>query len=246
VIEGDEAEALLRRRAADPSVRDRLVVGFRPLAVSLAHRFVGRGEPLDDLIQVASLGLIKAVDRYDTGHEGTFLSFASATIVGELKHHLRDRAWSLHLPRSLQERVLRVGRIRSELTVGLGRSPSMSEIAASAGIDVEEVVEALSAAHAYQSDSIDAPVGEEDGGISVADRLGVEDEAAAVAESLAVIAPAVRSLPARQRRILFLRFYRDLTQTEIAGELGISQMHVSRLLAQALAAVRAAVGGPLA
>jgi RNA polymerase sigma-B factor len=244
VIDPDEARELFLRRDADPAARRRLIIGYRPIAASLARRFTGRGEALEDLVQIADIGLIKAIDRFDPQLGHSFRAFATASIVGELKHHLRDRGWSLHVPRSLQEAALLVTRERSRLSVRLGRAPTVAEIAEAAALSTEAVVDALQAGLAYQSSSLDAPLGPEPGAPTLGERLGAEDEAALLAERLSVIAPAVGALPDRQRRILFLRFYRDLTQTEIARELGISQMHVSRLLARALETIREQVADP--
>jgi RNA polymerase sigma-B factor len=241
VIDRNQAKALFLKRDINPAAREALIEGFLPFAASLARRFAGRGQPVEDLVQTATIGLIRAVDRYDPARGTEFTAFASSTIVGELKRHLRDVGWSVRVSRRLKEQALLVSRTRDELSARLGRSPTIREIGAAVELSPEAVVEALQAGQAYLSVSLDAPVGDEAGADTLSDRVGVEDEAFAVAERLAVVADAVRALPARQRRILFLRFYRDLTQAEIAIEVGISQMHVSRLLAQALDAIRSAV-----
>jgi len=241
VIDPEDASALFRRRDDDPAAREALIVGYLRFAAALARRFMGRGESADDLVQVATVGLINAVDRYDPARGVEFTTYASATIIGELKRHLRDRAWAVRVPRGLQERALLVGDTRARLSGKLGRSPTVAEIAAAADLSSEDVIEALQAGQAYVSTSIEAPLGGDPEGETLRDQLTDDDQTEALADRLAVVAPAVRALPARERRILFLRFYRDLTQTEIAQELGISQMHVSRLLSRALDAIRSAV-----
>jgi RNA polymerase sigma-B factor len=241
VIDPEEADALFHRRDDDPAAREALIVGYQPFAVALARRFLGRGESAEDLVQVADVGLINAVDRYDPARGVQFTTYASATIVGELKRHLRDHAWSVRVPRGLQERALAVGDARARLRAELGRSPTVADIAAATDLSSEDAIEALQAGQAYVSVSIEAPLSGDPDAEALGDLIPDEDETEALADRLAVVAPAVRALPDRERRILFLRFYRDLTQTEIAQELGISQMHVSRLLSRALDSIRSAV-----
>lgn len=220
----------------DADARERLVHRFLPLAEHLALRFMGRGESRDDLEQVARLGLVHAIDRFDPGREVQFATFATVTIVGELKRHFRDKGWSIRVPRTLQEAALLVNRTASELWQELGRAPTVDELAARADLPPDTVLEAMEAVQAYSASSLEAPIGED--GATTGDLLGDEDPRFAVSEGWLAIAPRLRDLPARERRILYLRFFEDMTQTEIADELGISQMHVSRLLTQTLAMLR--------
>jgi RNA polymerase sigma-B factor len=228
----------LFERLPDPKARDELVRIFLPLAEHLARRFTGRGEPIDDLVQVANLGLLHAVDRFDPSREVRFSTFAAVTIVGELKRHFRDKAWSVRVPRSLQEAALVANRATAALWQELGRSPSAAEVAERAHLSQEQVLEAMEARQAYAAASLDAPMGEDDNTSS--DVLGDPDDGFAITEGWASIEPALLQLPTRERTIIYLRFFRGLTQAEIAKEIGISQMHVSRLLSRALERVREA------
>jgi RNA polymerase sigma-B factor len=234
------SKRLFERLPDDSESRDELVLLHRPLAEYLARRFAGRGEAKEDLEQVAMIALIKAIDRFDLSREVKFSTYATATIVGELKRHFRDKGWALRVPRRLQETGLKVSKSISELSQELGRSPTVHEIAKATGLDPDEVLEGMETAYAYSTASLDAPT-DEDGTASV-QRLGQEDETLELLEGWATVAPALKSLPARERRILYLRFFRGLTQTQIATELGISQMHVSRLLSRILAVLREKVG----
>ncbi len=238
----EDVAHLWEHRATKPAARSELVTAYRPLAERLARRFRGRGEAYDDLVQAASIGLINAVDRFDPEYGVKFTTYATRTIVGELKRHLRDRAWSVRVPRGLQEAALEVGRSKEILSHRLGRSPTVAELAAEMGVTDDEVVEALEAGGAYTAASLDRPLDTgDDGGATVGDRIGVEDETLALADRWPDVAEAVRSLPERERTILYLRFYEGRTQTEIAEHVGISQMHVSRLLRRSLAALRGKV-----
>src|ERR687892_1434507 len=231
----ERADALFRR-LPDPQAREQLTEVYQPLAEYLARRFYGRGEPLEDLVQVASIGLLKAIDRFDPGREVKFSTYATATIVGELKRHFRDKGWALRVPRRLQESGLKVGRAVTDLSQDLGRAPTVREIAVRTGLSDEEVLEAQETAQAYTTASLDAPTDDE--GSTTGDRLGTEEESFEFLEGWATVAPAIRGLPPRERHILYLRFFRGLTQTRIAEELGISQMHVSRLLSRTLTVLR--------
>jgi RNA polymerase sigma-B factor len=237
----ERSDELFARLGEDSTVRDELVLMHQPLAEYLARRFSGRGEPLEDLVQVAMVALIKAIDRYDPGREVKFSTYATATIVGELKRHFRDKGWALRVPRRLQETGLRVSRVVSELSQELGRSPTVNEIAERTGLTSEEVVEGMDTVHAYSTTSLDAPIDDE--GTTSAQQIGGEDETLEILEGWASVAPALRRLPARERRILYLRFFRGLSQTRIAEELGISQMHVSRLLSRTLRQLREKIAG---
>jgi RNA polymerase sigma-B factor len=232
----DRALDLFERVHDDPKARDELVEIYRPLAEYLARRFKGRGEGLEDLTQVALIGLLKAVDRFDLSREVKFSTYATATIVGEIKRHFRDKGWAVRVPRRLQETGLRVSRTITELAQELGHSPTVAEIAERTGFTEEEVLEGMETAHAYSASSLDAPIDED--GTTTADRVGSEDETLELLDAWNSVAPAIRELPVRERRILYLRFFRGMTQTQIAKEIGISQMHVSRLLARTLTTLR--------
>lgn len=233
----DLADAELFAQLPDETARETLLVRNRPLAISLAKRFQGRGESLEDLEQVATLALLKAIDRMDLEREVKFSTFATVTITGELKRHLRDKGWAVRVPRPIQELAVRVNRLMATLTQELGRSPTVGEIAARAGVSDEETLEALDAARAYSADSLDAPtrVGED---LTPKERLVAPDDRLDRLDSWQSIAPVIRRLPERERTILYLRFFEEKTQSEIARELGISQMHVSRLLSRTLSAIR--------
>jgi RNA polymerase sigma-B factor len=217
-------------------VRDQLVEMHLPLVEYLARRFAGRGEPLDDLVQVGTIGLIKAVDRFDVERGVEFSTYATPTVVGEIKRHFRDKGWTVRVPRRLQELRASLSSATADLTQTQGRSPTVAELAAHLKIGEEEVLEGLESANAYTAVSIEASDGE--GGLSVADTLGADDLSLEGVEYRESIKPLLDSLPARERRILMLRFFGNLTQSQIAAELGISQMHVSRLLARTLAQLR--------
>jgi RNA polymerase sigma-B factor len=229
-----EQRLLRRYRDGDLRAREELARGFMPLACRLASRYRRTGEAQEDLEQVAYLGLLKAIDRYDPDL-GPFARYAVPNILGELKRHFRDKGWGVHVPRSLQERVLKVGEATEQLYGRLGRSPSPSDIAKHTGYTVEEVLEALDAGSAYTPAALDAPyAGDEDGARTLGDSLGAEDARYELVELGHTVAPAFRALPEREREILRLRFMEDLTQAEVAKRMGISQMHVSRLLSRSL------------
>lgn len=235
VPDGPEVLAWFRE-LPDPAARERLVHRFLPLAEHLAWRFAGRGESMEDLRQVASLGLVHAIDRFDPDRGVQFATFATVTIVGELKRHFRDRGWSVRVPRTLQEAAMSVNRATTELWQQLGRSPTVDEIAERTQLDPEAVLEALEAVQSYTASSLEAPVGE-DGG-TAGELMGDLDPQLELSHEWLAVAPALRGLPAREQQILYLRFFKDMTQTEIAQEIGISQMHVSRLLTQTLRRLR--------
>ncbi|HVL04657.1 MAG TPA: RNA polymerase sigma factor SigF [Acidimicrobiales bacterium] len=224
-------------QSRERSLRDDLVTAHMGLAEYLARRFTNRGEPLDDLVQVAALGLLKAVDRFDPERGLEFSTYATPTIVGELKRHFRDKGWAVRVPRRVQELHLRLGSVVSQLSQELGRSPTIGEIAQSAAVSEEEVLEAIEAGHAYRFTSLDAPSGNDDE-MSLSAELGSEDQGLIDSEHRVTLSPLIAQFPPRERMILHLRFFEGLTQSEIAGRLGISQMHVSRLLARALAQLR--------
>ncbi|HEX4016361.1 MAG TPA: RNA polymerase sigma factor SigF [Frankiaceae bacterium] len=220
-------------------IRDQLVEMHLPLVEYLARRFRNRGEPLDDLVQVATIGLIKSVDRFDLERGVEFSTYATPTIVGEIKRHFRDKGWAIRVPRRLQELKLSLTKATSELSQRLGRSPTVAELAGHLGMSEEEVLEGLESANAYSAVSLDAPDGGDDDSPAVADTLGVEDESLEGVEYRESLKPLLDQLPPREKRILLLRFFGNMTQSQIAADLGISQMHVSRLLARTLTQLRA-------
>ncbi|MFI5938265.1 SigB/SigF/SigG family RNA polymerase sigma factor [Actinoplanes sp. NPDC051494] len=220
-----------------PAVRDRTIEAWMPMARHLANRYSGRGEPLDDLVQVAVIGLIKAVDRFEADRGVEFAGFAIPTIVGEIKRHFRDRTWSIRVPRRLQELRLSITSANTTLTHTLGRSPTVADIAAHLEVTEEEVLEGLEGARAYNATSLSTPIGT-DGNTELSDTLGGEDHEFELAEARATLGPALATLDDRERKIITLRFYGNLTQSQIADQVGISQMHVSRLLTKALVKLR--------
>lgn len=224
------------QRDGDRRARELLVERYMPLARRLARRYLGAREPLDDLVQVASLGLVKAIDRFDAGRGNAFSSFAVPTIVGELKRYFRDRGWSVHVPRGAQECALKIEDAQRQLLSRTGRAPTVQELATFTEMSMEDVLEGLEAAAAHHSTSLDAPRddGEGEGG-TIADLLGEEDRRFEFIDASATIAKAARCLSERERRILMLRFVEDRTQTQIAEIEGVSQMQVSRVLRRAVA-----------
>jgi RNA polymerase sigma-B factor len=219
----------------DRQARDELIERFLPLAHKLAQRYSGSREPYDDLVQVASLGLVKAVERFDPDRGFQFSSFAVPTILGELKRHFRDTSWALHVDRAAQERSQRIGEGRRQLQARLGRSPTVDELAEHLHCSQEEVLDGLQVAEAYETVSLDAPRPSADEDVDGRlDALGDEDERLGRIEAGATVFAAAQHLPERDRQILYLRFGEDLTQAEIAERIGISQMQVSRLLRRAV------------
>jgi RNA polymerase sigma-B factor len=227
-------------RRGDPHARAALVAEYMPLARSLARRYERSSEPLEDLVQVASLGLVKAVDRFDPSRGVAFASFAVPTILGELRRYFRDCCWDVHVPRGTQENVLAIEAAQRRMMLDKGRAPSVNELAEYLELDVERVLDALRAAQAYGTISLDAPRSSgagEDGG-TYAESLGDIDERYELVDGAATVASALRHIPQRERTVLALRFGQDLTQSEIAERIGVSQMHVSRLLRRALEQLR--------
>jgi RNA polymerase sigma-B factor len=218
-------------------LRNRLVRMHLPLVEHLARRFRNRGEPLDDLTQVATIGLIKSVDRFDPERGVEFSTYATPTVVGEIKRHFRDKGWAVRVPRRLQELRLALTTATAELSQQHGRSPTVHELAEKLAISEEEVLEGLESANAYSTLSLDVP-DTDDESPAVADTLGAEDEALEGVEYRESLKPLLEDLPPREKRILLLRFFGNMTQSQIAQEVGISQMHVSRLLARTLAQLR--------
>jgi RNA polymerase sigma-B factor len=206
-----------------------------PLARALAGRYVGRGEPLDDLVQVACIGVMKAIDGFDLERDVRFSSYATPTVLGEIKRHFRDRTWALHVPRGTQELQLKVAKARDEMTHDLGRSPTVAELAKKVEASLEDVLDALQSAQAHRTRSFDEPAGEDS---TLAESLGTVDPELGRAEMRVLLDAAFDVLSDRDREILRLRFEEDMTQTEISERIGVSQMQVSRLIRQALARLR--------
>jgi RNA polymerase sigma-B factor len=236
-----DRELFAKARAGDNHARDQLVERYLPLARRLARRYQRSEEPLEDLVQVASLGLLKAVDRYDVTRTTAFSSFAVPTILGELRRHFRDRTWSVRVPRELQELALRVDKTVAALSSQAGKAPTVGEIATALDCSEEQVLDALQAAGAYRAGSLDAPrsgAGDEPAGESLADAIGIEEGGFERAEERATLGPMLAHISEHERLVLTLRFGEDLTQAEIGERIGVSQMQVSRLIRQALARLR--------
>ncbi|HMI71762.1 MAG TPA: SigB/SigF/SigG family RNA polymerase sigma factor [Solirubrobacteraceae bacterium] len=238
----DDDRALFARYLdkRDPVDREMLVERFLPLARQLARRYQRPEEPFDDLFQVACLGLVKAIDRFDLEREVAFSSYAVPTILGEIKRYFRDRTWSVRVPRDLQELALKVDRAVSDLSLDLHRQPTIEQIAEKVGAEEEDVLEALEASGAYKATSLEAPRGsDEEGGDTLGDTLGTEEHGFSLAEDRATIEHLMRSITPREREVLRLRFEEDLTQAEIGERIGVSQMQVSRIIRQSVARLRA-------
>jgi RNA polymerase sigma-B factor len=218
-------------------LRERLVTEHLPVAENIARRYRNRGVPHVDLAQVAAVGLMHAVDRFDPDRGADFMSFAVPTMVGEVRRHFRDSSWLVHVPRPLKERHASIATAAADLTGELGRSPTPSELSARLGIPKQEVIESLLVAGAQRGASLDEP-SHDDGTASIVERLGGEDAALMNAENRMALRPLLAALPERERTVIVLRFFHNMTQSEIATRLGISQMHVSRLLARTLAQLR--------
>jgi RNA polymerase sigma-B factor len=242
----EDRELFIRyHRDGDVAAREQLVERFLPLARQLARRYQRASEPLDDLLQVASLGLIKAIDRFDPAREIAFSSYAVPTILGEIKRYFRDRTWAVRVPRDLQELTLRVDRAVGDLSDSLRRQPSVKEIAAAVDCDEEEVLEAMQAGGAYRAMSFDAPrAGGDEDVATIADSVGVDEDGFDRAEDRATIQTLMATVTPRERDVLRMRFEQDMTQAEIGAVIGVSQMQVSRIIRQALARLRAAAELP--
>jgi RNA polymerase sigma-B factor len=224
----------------DERSREVLVRRYMPLARSLARRYGRSSEPFEDLLQVASLGLLKAIDRYDSERGHPFQSYAVPTILGEMRRYFRDSGWAIHVPRGAQERALKVRDAQERISNETGRAPNINQLAEYLEVDTEEVIDALQAIRAYETVSLDAPRGTgEDDVVPYGDTIGRDDERYELVELDATVSAALGHLPARDRLVLQLRFVEDLTQTEIAERVGISQMQVSRLLRRSLEQLRA-------
>jgi RNA polymerase sigma-B factor len=226
-------------RAGEESARDQIVEQFMPLVRKIASRYAGRGEPMEDLVQVGSIGLVLAIERFDVERGVKFTTYAVPTIVGEIQRHFRDRAWAVHVPRRMKELSLKLARTIEAATADLGRAPTIAELAADTGLEEEEVVEALETYHAYSTRSLSQPlgVGDSDEG-TVEDLFGAPEPGYEEVEHGVLLESGLAALDERERAIVELRFFEGLTQSEIAARVGISQMHVSRLLRRSLAVMR--------
>ncbi len=232
---------LLRRYHAegDLSAREELIERHLSLVRSLARRYAHRGEQLDDLVQIGSIGLIKAIDRFDLDRGVELTTYATPNIIGEIKRHFRDKGWSVRVPRGLQELNVQLSRLVEELTVQLGHSPTVGELADVSGAEGEEVLEALESGRAYSSLSLSGgTTQDDDDALDPMETIGSEEPQYEISEEWAVIAPGLRALDGRERQILHLRFFEGLTQSQIAQQIGISQMHVSRLIRRSLDKIR--------
>jgi len=240
-----ESDKVLLRRyheQGDLAAREQLIEQYLPLVRSLARRYSYRGEQLEDLVQIGCIGLIKAIDRFDVNRGVELTTYATPNIIGEIKRHFRDKGWAVRVPRGLQELNVQLSKIVEDLTVQYSRSPTVPELAKAAGVEEELVLEALESGRAYTSLSLSSGGGsDEDGDIDPLESLGTEEHQYLVSEDRAVLAPGFRALDPRERTILHLRFYTGLTQSQIAQQVGISQMHVSRLIRRALEKIRAEI-----
>ena len=225
-------------RSRDRGRRDELIMEHLGLAHALARRYSGRGEAVEDLQQVATVGLLKAVERFDPDRGLAFSTFAFPTIIGEIKRHFRDRAWATRVPRGLQERALELTRAVQDLSQELGRSPSIEELAKALDVEVEAVLEAMEVNRSYSTTSLDAPMSDGETNLKFERVLGREDPELEAVDREMVVSDLLESLPERDREVVHLRFFEGLTQSEIADRVGISQMHVSRLLTKSLASLR--------
>ncbi len=246
-VPSDDPRQLFVRwqRHGDRAARDQLVERFSPLARSLARRYGRSSEPFEDLLQVALLGLVKAVDRYDTERGNPFQSFAVPTILGEMRRYFRDSGWAIHVPRGAQERALKVRDAQERMANSTGRSPTVNQLAEYLELDIEDVIDALQAIRAYETVSLDAPrSGADDDVTSYGESIGKDDDRYELVELDATVSSALGKLPERDRLVLRLRFVDDLTQTEIADRVGISQMQVSRLLRRSLEQLRTLTDAP--
>ena len=221
--------------------RDDLVRLHLPLVEHCARRFRNRGEPFEDLVQVGTIGLIKSVDRFDVERGVEFSTYATPTIIGEIKRHFRDKGWAIRVPRRLQELRMQITTASAELTQSLGRAPTPSELAVLIGCSVDDVIEGIESSNAYSTLSLDAGDNPEDGSLSMLDTMGIDDAGIEHVELRESIKPLLERLPPREKNILMLRFFKNLTQSQIAAEVGVSQMHVSRLLTRTLDHLREAL-----
>jgi RNA polymerase sigma-B factor len=232
-MNGDGSAPAVRTHA-----RDELVHLHLPLVEHCARRFRNRGEPFEDLVQVGTIGLLKSIDRFDSDRGVEFSTYATPTIIGEIKRYFRDKGWAIRVPRRLQELRMQIGAATAELTQSLGRSPTPRELAETIGCSVEEIIEGIESSNAYSTLSLDASDDSEEGGNTMLDAIGIEDENLEHVEIRESLKPLLDALEPREKKILLLRFFRNRTQTQIAEEIGVSQMHVSRLLTRTLGQLR--------
>jgi RNA polymerase sigma-B factor len=235
---GDRELLRAYHEGGDLAAREQLIERYMSLVRSLARRYAYRGEQLDDLVQIGAIGLIKAIDRFDLNRGVELTTYATPNIIGEIKRHFRDRGWSVRVPRGLQELNVQLSRLVEELTVQLERSPTITELAKAANVEEEEVLEALESGRAYSSLSLSVGASGDDDEIDPLEAIGTEEHQYEVSEDRAVLEPGFRVLDSRERRILHLRFFEGLTQSQIAQQIGISQMHVSRLIRRSLEKIR--------
>jgi RNA polymerase sigma-B factor len=245
-VNADDRELLRRyKEQGDRAAREQLIERYMSLVRSLARRYASRGEQLDDLVQIGAIGLIKAIDRFDVSRGFELTTYATPNIIGEIKRHFRDHGWAVRVPRGLQELSIQLMRVVEQLTGELGRSPTIPELAEATGSSEEEVLEALETSRAYSPLSLSTGPSGDDDELDPLESLGVEEHEYELSEDRAVLEPGMRALDPRERMILNLRFYDGLTQSQIAEKVGISQMHVSRLIRRALEKVRAEVAPEL-
>src|SRR5947207_13336769 len=242
----NESDKVLLRRyheEGDLQAREQLIEQYMSLVRSLARRYSYRGEQLEDLVQIGAIGLIKAIDRFDLDRGVELTTYATPNIIGEIKRHFRDKGWSVRVPRGLQELNVQLSRLMEQLTVQLGRSPTIAELAKASGSQEEDVLEALESGRAYSSLSLSSGGGGGDGDedLDPLESIGTEEHQYEVSEDRAVLAPGFKALDGRERKILQLRFFEGLTQSQIAQQVGISQMHVSRLIRRSLEKIRDAI-----
>ena len=239
-MSGNDRELLRRyHEQGDVAAREQLIEQYMSLVRSLARRYSYRGEQLEDLVQIGAIGLIKAIDRFDLDRGVELTTYATPNIIGEIKRHFRDKGWAVRVPRGLQELNVQLSRLIEQLTVQLGRSPTIPELAKAASVEEEEVLEALESGRAYSSLSLSSGGTQEDGEeLDPLESIGTDEHQYEVSEDRAVLAPGFRVLDERERKILHLRFFEGLTQSQIAQQVGISQMHVSRLIRRSLEMIR--------
>jgi RNA polymerase sigma-B factor len=240
-----ELFAQLREDAAPEATREAAREGLvhlhLPLVEHCARRFRNRGEPFEDLVQVGTIGLLKSIDRFDLDRGVEFSTYATPTIIGEIKRYFRDKGWAIRVPRRLQELRMQISSAGADLTQSLGRSPTPRELAERIGCSVEDILDGIESSNAYSTLSLDAGDGDEDGAATMLDAIGIADENLEHVEIRESIKPLLDRLDAREKRILLLRFFRNMTQSQIAEEIGVSQMHVSRLLSRTLDQLRSSL-----
>src|SRR3954451_13719570 len=237
----DDAAPAPTGEATRDLAREALVHLHLPLVEHCARRFRNRGEPFEDLVQVGTIGLLKSIDRFDVDRGVEFSTYATPTIIGEIKRYFRDKGWAIRVPRRLQELRMQIGSATAELTQSLGRSPTPRELAERIGVTVEDILEGIESSNAYSTLSLDAGDDSEDGAATMLDAIGIDDAGLEHVEIRESIKPLLDRLEPREKKILLLRFFKNMTQSQIAQEIGVSQMHVSRLLNRTLEPLRASL-----